>query len=305
MDTMRDIFICHASEDKKEIVKPIVEAFNQAGISVWFDEAEIKWGDSITQKVNEGLKISRYVIVVLSPSFIKKNWPQKELNAALNIEVSTGEVKVLPLLIGSGDQQKEILAMYPLLNDKRYLPWDGNLRTIVKAMLDRLSKSGKMLQGSKLPPASPKIPLPRIKKNFTQREKDLFLKDAFSTIREYFKEALSQLEGQHEEVETDFSDIHNFKFIAKIYINGEIKSQCKIWVGGFSSSNSIAYRSGQVDIENDSSMNDWLTVEQSDFELGLKPSGMGFGRYATSDKVLLDKQGAAEYLWKRFTENLE
>ena len=50
MDTMRDIFICHASEDKKEVVRPIVEAFRQAGISVWFDEAEIKWGDSIAPR---------------------------------------------------------------------------------------------------------------------------------------------------------------------------------------------------------------------------------------------------------------
>ena len=58
-EAVRDIFICHASEDKKEIVGPIVQAFTQAGISVWHDEAEIKWGDSVTQKVNEGLKISR------------------------------------------------------------------------------------------------------------------------------------------------------------------------------------------------------------------------------------------------------
>jgi hypothetical protein len=119
-----------------------VEAFTQAGISVWFDEAEIKWGDSITQKVNEGLKISRYVIVVLSPSFIKKNWPQKELNAALNIEISTGEIKVLPLLVGSENEKDKILENYPLLNDKMYLPWDGDLRKIVETLLARLSKRG-------------------------------------------------------------------------------------------------------------------------------------------------------------------
>lgn len=90
----RDIFICHASEDKRGIVGPIVLALTEAGISVWYDEAEIKWGDSLTQKVNEGLRISRFVIVVLSPFFVKKNWPQRELNAALNIEASSGEVPI-------------------------------------------------------------------------------------------------------------------------------------------------------------------------------------------------------------------
>ncbi|MBI4633488.1 MAG: toll/interleukin-1 receptor domain-containing protein [Deltaproteobacteria bacterium] len=97
----RDIFICHASEDKDEVVRPMVEAFNQAGVSCWYDEAEIKWGDSITQKVNAGLRISRYVIVVLSPTFLAKNWPQRELNSALNLESTSGEVKVLPLLVGT------------------------------------------------------------------------------------------------------------------------------------------------------------------------------------------------------------
>jgi hypothetical protein len=95
---MRDIFICHAGEDKAEIVRPMVEAFSQAGISCWYDEAEIRWGDSITKKVNEGLASSTYVVVVFSSAFVQNNWPQRELNAVLNQEASTGEVKVLPYL---------------------------------------------------------------------------------------------------------------------------------------------------------------------------------------------------------------
>jgi hypothetical protein len=228
-EAVRDIFICHASEDKKGIVRPIVQALTEAGISVWYDEAEIKWGDSVTQKVNQGLKISRFVIVVLSASFVKKNWPQRELNAALNIEASTGEVKVLPLLVGSEEEKKEILERYPLLNDKKYLPWNGDLQKIVEALIDRLSKTENIKKREyKLPPSGPRIPLPKIKKTFTQREKDQFLKNAFFTIKEYFKEALFQLQTSYKWIETDFQEIHNFKFISKIYVNGEIKSQCKI-----------------------------------------------------------------------------
>lgn len=58
MSKHRDIFLCHASEDKLKVVKPLVAALNEAGISYWYDEAEIKWGDSVIQKVNEGLMIS-------------------------------------------------------------------------------------------------------------------------------------------------------------------------------------------------------------------------------------------------------
>ena len=154
-EAVRDIFICHASEDKNEIVGPIVKAFTQAGISVWYDEAEIKWGDSVTQKVNEGLKISRFVIVVLSASFVKKNWPQRELSAALNIEASTGEVKVLPLLVGSEMEKREILDRYPLLSDKKYLAWTGNPHEIVKEMNNRLSKRGLTKKQSRKIPSIP------------------------------------------------------------------------------------------------------------------------------------------------------
>ncbi len=136
----RDVFICHASKDKEEVVTPMVGAFTQAGITCWYDEAEIKWGDSITRKVNEGLGVSRYVIVVLSEAFIERNWPQRELSALLNTEASTGEVKVLPVLVGSERQRSEILNKYPLLNDKRYISWDGDLGGVVDALCRRLNK---------------------------------------------------------------------------------------------------------------------------------------------------------------------
>jgi hypothetical protein len=48
----RDVFLCHTSEDKDEVVRPLVAALAESDISVWFNEAEIKWGDSITQAVN-------------------------------------------------------------------------------------------------------------------------------------------------------------------------------------------------------------------------------------------------------------
>lgn len=132
---MKDVFICHASEDKQQVVKPLVNALKQANISYWYDEAEIKWGDSITKKVNEGLSISRFVIVVLSSAFLGKNWTQRELYSVLNIEASSGEVKILPLVVGTDRQEQQaIFQKLPLLNDKLYLIWEGNTDKIVEAL---------------------------------------------------------------------------------------------------------------------------------------------------------------------------
>jgi hypothetical protein len=305
---MRDIFICHAGEDKDDIVRPMVEAFTQAGISCWYDEAEIQWGDSITKKVNEGLAVSRYVLVVLSPAFMEKNWPQRELNAVLNQEASSGEVKVLPLLVGSEEEKRQILATFPLLNDKQYLPWDGDLDNIVNSMLSRLGKERESLPQPGSAPTRPspglRIPLPRIKKQFSQRDKDLFLRSAFNVVKQYFRDALAKLDDQYEEANTNFEEVHGFKFLCTIYIRGEVANRCKIWIGGFRSSDSIAYYEGEFGIDDNNSFNDILSVADDGQRLGFKPSNMWLGGQHYSEKDLLTAEQVAEYLWRRCTANL-
>lgn len=136
----REVFICHASEDKAAVVEPIVREMGRQGITHWYDQAEIAWGDSLTAKINEGLQNSRYVIVVLSQSFISKNWPKRELNAALNLEAASGEVKVLPLVCGTASAQEAIISQFPLLNDKLHLVWEGSAEAVVERLQQRLSK---------------------------------------------------------------------------------------------------------------------------------------------------------------------
>jgi hypothetical protein len=304
----RDIFVCHASEDKNDVVRPLVEAFTEAGISCWYDEAEIQWGDSITQKVNEGLGTSKFVVVVFSPAFVQKNWPQRELNSVLNQEASSGEIKVLPLLVGTENDNKEILAKYPLLNDKRYLPWNGDVKAIVNAMLSRLGDRGKSA-GDK-PESNPtatgiRIPLPNIKKKFTQRDRDLFLRNSFTVVKQFFDSGLEELKKRNSEVDIDLAEVTKFKFVSTIYVNGEVATRCKIWIGGLSASDSIAYLEGRSQIDSDNSFNDMLSVAADEQALGFKPSGMWFGAIQYTRDQLLTAEQAAEYLWRRFTKALE
>jgi hypothetical protein len=75
-----DLFLSHASEDKDAIARPLHEALRAAGVSVWFDEAVLKLGDSLRKKIDEGLARCRYGVVILSPIFFSKAWPQLELD---------------------------------------------------------------------------------------------------------------------------------------------------------------------------------------------------------------------------------
>ncbi len=96
-DKQYDVFISHASEDKDVFVRPLAEALQSKGISVWYDEFELGWGDKLREKIDEGLNMSKFGIVVLSKSFFEKEWPKNELEGLFARD--TGGVKViLPIL---------------------------------------------------------------------------------------------------------------------------------------------------------------------------------------------------------------
>lgn len=298
---MKDVFICHASEDKENVVTPIVDSFKDHGISYWLDRAEINWGDSLIEKINEGLSNSKYVIVVLSDSFLAKRWPQRELNSVLNIEASTGEVKVLPLIVGDA---RRIIESFTLLNDKTYIQWNGEPSGVINALQGRLNSSTAVVNTSGSNAGELNIPLPRVKRQVTQREKDVFLKRVFSEILGYFKEALAKLETHHEGIETDLDEIHKFKFACKIYLDGEVGAECKIWLGGPTNAG-ISYVEGRnIDINNDNSYNDWLSVDDDGSEVFLKPSSMNI--HGTSGQQMFSTGiEGAEYFWRRLIANME
>jgi hypothetical protein len=70
-----DLFVSHASEDKAEVVEPLVAALEERQLRIWYDRQQIGLGNDFIQGINRGLAASRVGVVVLSPSFIKR-WPQ-------------------------------------------------------------------------------------------------------------------------------------------------------------------------------------------------------------------------------------
>jgi len=110
-----DVFISHASEDKDEVVRPLAHALKNEGLTVWYDEFELKIGDSLRRKIDKGLANSKFGIVVLSKDFIKKGWTNYELDGIITKAVS-GEQVVLP--IWHNITKKEVIDFSPSLADK-------------------------------------------------------------------------------------------------------------------------------------------------------------------------------------------
>lgn len=97
MDKKYDCFISHASEDKEDFVRPLVKELQKHGLEVWYDEFELRWGNSIRKTIDKGLSDSTCGIVVLSHNFFNKNWPQTELDALYTIKDSRGQDLIIPI----------------------------------------------------------------------------------------------------------------------------------------------------------------------------------------------------------------
>lgn len=110
-----DAFICHASEDKEDIVRPLAKRLTEIGFNIWYDEFELKVGDSLRQSIDKGLINSRYGIIILSKAFFSKNWTKYELNGLVAKE-NNGKNIILP--IWHKITKDELMQYSPSLVDK-------------------------------------------------------------------------------------------------------------------------------------------------------------------------------------------
>ena len=114
-DKEYDVFISHASDDKEEVARPLAEALRKNGLSVWYDEFELKIGDSLRRKIDKGIANSNFGIIVISRDFISKGWTNYELDGLITKAVN-GEQTMLP--IWHNVTKREVINYSPSLADK-------------------------------------------------------------------------------------------------------------------------------------------------------------------------------------------
>jgi hypothetical protein len=110
-----DVFISHASEDKDEVVRPLALALQKAGLNVWYDEFELRMGDSLRRKIDKGLANSKFGVVVLSQAFFGRGWPEYELDGLVTRSIS-GDQILLP--IWHNVSKREVIGYSPSLADR-------------------------------------------------------------------------------------------------------------------------------------------------------------------------------------------
>ena len=91
-----NVLIPHTSEEKTEIVRPLVTASHDAGLSVWYDQFELCMGDSLSRKIDKGWANSRFGVVMLARAFLGCDWLEYEVAGLVTRSVS-GEQGLLPV----------------------------------------------------------------------------------------------------------------------------------------------------------------------------------------------------------------
>ena len=128
-----DVFISHATEDKAEIARPLADALRARDLRVWYDEFSLLLGDSLRQSIDRGLARSLFGVVILSPNFFEKHWPQQELNGLANREVD-GERVILP--VWHNIDAAGVRSNSPILADRMAVGTSQGLDMVVQKIME-------------------------------------------------------------------------------------------------------------------------------------------------------------------------
>lgn len=84
---LRDVFLCHAWDDRQGVAKELNDLLEVAGVKVWFSEKDLGLGVPMMRAIDKGLANSRIGLVLVTPAFLRRlsneGVAEKELSALL------------------------------------------------------------------------------------------------------------------------------------------------------------------------------------------------------------------------------
>jgi TIR domain len=319
----------HRDEALRNELQFHLESLKHQGILETWHDRQNGAGEEVDKEIDEQLEKADIILLLVSSYFIGSPYCYGiEMQRAMERH-DKREARVIPVILRPCDWHDlpfgKLLATppdgkpvtkYPDQHDAFY-----EVEQAIREAAKRLSRSKASTRQSQsagtsgisdnVDPAPPEpIRRPgvrsgdlRIKKQFTDHEKDQFLEEAFEYIAKYFEGSLLELQERNPEVTYRSRRIDANHFAAAVYRDGERVSGCRIWTGGDRFlSNSIAFSFNESG--NDGSMNESLTVDDDGYSLFLKPMGIAMPGRAAGNKQLTN-EGGAEYYWSMLIEPLQ
>lgn len=304
----------HADEELADMLQKHLAAMKNNGlITTWHDRC-IRAGDEFGGEIDRNLNDADVILLLVSSDFIASRYCY-EIEMARAIERHEArEARVIPVILRPCDWHDtpfgKLLAAPK--DGKPVRKWPD----LDEAFLDVVNAIKSAITTPDVKPISqpmeanvganetltdrPRSASLRVKKSFTEADKDQFLDDAFDFMKRYFENSLSELTDRYPELSSRFRIVDANRFTSVIYRNGDDIARCKIVLGGMFGK-AITYSAD--DQASDNSCNESLSVEVDDQHIFLSAMGMPFGGNVSDKK--LTEEGAAEYYWSILMQPLQ
>ena len=313
----------HADENLRDMLEKHLSALKHQGlIDTWHDR-RIRAGDEFSSEISDNLERADMILLLVSADFISSRYCYDvEMTRALERHQG-GEAKVIPVILRACDWKDtpfgKLLAVpkdslpvrsWPDIDDA-FLDVVRSLKAAIqetsvakRTLGQRVDRSDRTIPQSGSNPGSvvfrPRSSNLRLRKQFSEADRDSFLETAFEFIARYFENSLSELEARNADITTRFRRVDRNRFTATVYRSGNAAARCRITLGGMLGKG-ITYSSN--DEISDNSFNDRLSVENDDQSLYL--TAMGAAAYARDVGSHLTPEGGAEYYWSKLMQPLQ
>lgn len=320
---MAKVFFSYSHDDEQfrnQLEKHLSMLKHQGLIEPWHDR-RIAAGAVVDDAISNALEEADIILLLVSASFIASPYCySKEMERAMQRH-HDGTAVVIPVIVRTCDWHpapfgkllavpKDGKAIDLWANfDEAYTDVTRQIRSVVEKRAStalapsvaRQTPAEKSQSPAAPPSALPRSSNLRLKKEFTDQDRDQFLNEGFEYLARFFRGSLKELADRNPGIEGRYQQIDTTKFTATIYRNGKNVSQCAINLGGGGfSRNGITFSYDASARSN--SFNEAVSVEADDQTLFFKPLGMDTRNARESQ---LSREGAAELYWGMLIARLQ
>lgn len=310
----------HDDESHRDQLEKHLSALQHEGLIESWHDRRLLAGSYLDDGIDKQLETADVVLLLVSASFLASNYCYGiEMRRALERHAQDS-CKVIPVIVRACEWTKTPLGKLLAV------PKDGKPVTLWsnydEAMTDVARQIRRVLESAPLasvarpqasleqamlaPTAAPARNLPRssnlrVRNEFTDADKDSFLRETFDFLADFFAGSLQELQQRHPAIEGRFRRVDGNTFTAVVYRNGKKASECAIRVGGPFGNQCISLSHDAGDRRGNSA-NDMLHLDNDDLTLFWK-SGMQHIGGAGDAKMTMEQ--AAEHYWTALMRSLQ
>jgi hypothetical protein len=317
---MAKVFFSYSHDDeayRDQLEKHLAALKHEGMIESWHDR-RILAGSEIDSTIDQQIDQADVILLLVSSSFISSHYCYSvEMQRALQRHAG-GECRVIPVIVRPCDwsstpigkllaapRDGKAVTTWPNY-DEAYADIAKQIRAVVKDVDSRKQKqtianshtsnfSSNMVGAALVEPRSSNL---RLRKTFTDLEKDQFAHETFDFVARFFDATLRELQERNPGIQGVFRLVTANRFTAAVYNQGSIVSECAIALGDGYGRGAITY-SSQASSTN--SYNEMLNIECDDQSMYFK-SLMGMHQRGVGK---LSQEGVAELLWAKLIERLQ